>query len=347
LAVDVPSGLDATTGCVRGTVLPATRTVTFARRKCGHVLLPGRLHCRHVHVADIGISDAVIAASAIIARVNTPDSWPQALQAPSPSAHKYRRGHALVVSGPAHATGAARLAARGALRIGAGAVTMAADYAAAVALSAHLTAIMIAPYADAQEFSRVLRERRFESVLLGPALGVGADTRALVRAVLTSGQERPTVLDADALTSFEHHKEELWELTRSNGRVVMTPHEGEFVRLFGDLKGSKVDRAVRAAELACATVVLKGPDTVVAQCAGGATHVAINDNAPVWLATAGSGDVLAGFIAGLLAQGMPTFAAACPAVWLHGACANTFGPGLIAEDLPEALPAVLRALYEA
>jgi ADP-dependent NAD(P)H-hydrate dehydratase / NAD(P)H-hydrate epimerase len=336
LAVDVPSGLDGTTGQVQGTVMPATHTVTFVRRKVGHVLMPGRTLCGDVHVADIGIAANIVDQVGPTVRANTAPTLPPL----NPAVHKYQRGHVLVVSGPPLATGASRLAARGALRIGAGAVTLASTPEAALVNAAHLTSIMNASYTGVEAFASLL-QNKFHSVAVGPAMGVGERTRVLVRTILSSGNDRGIVLDADALTSFEQEREGLFQMTKRHGRVVMTPHEGEFKRLFGDLPGSKLDRARDAAKISRSVVVLKGADTVVADWDGTAV---INENAPPWLATAGSGDVLAGFIAGLLAQGVSAFSAACQGVWLHAECANVFGRGLVAEDLPEVLPTVLRTL---
>ena len=444
LAVDVPTGLDGSSGIPVGgasllDVIYAHRTITFFRKKPGHVLLPGRLFCRDTIVADIGIPDEVlwprefrslveaqrnpppprgeglgvgglsraesfgqddeVATPApqlqqsarvitppptppregegsrdgppgssklqIAVFENTPEFWLRYFPRPQLATHKYTRGHALVVSGPSHATGAARLAARGALRIGAGLVTVASSPAALLVNAAHLTAIILMSFGDARDLAEILEDKRKNAVLIGPGAGVDENTRDLTLAVLASGAA--VVLDADALTSFAPGGDEgpetinfgftssraksigtpaaLFEAIRAkpDRAVVMTPHEGEFKRLFPELAKlpSKLDRARAAAKLSGAIVVLKGPDTVIAQPDG---FAAINANAPPTLATAGSGDVLAGFITGLLAQGMPAFHAACASVWLHGECANVFGPGLIAEDLPEVLPKVLASL---
>jgi NAD(P)H-hydrate epimerase len=342
LAVDVPSGLDGTTGAAGGPVVHADRTVTFFRRKPGHVLLPGRSLCGSVSVADIGIPERVLAEIDPQTWANGPRLWLPAFPWPRREGHKYDRGHALVVSGPLSHTGAARLGARGALRVGAGLVTVASPPDALTVNAAHLTAIMLMAFDGADGLGRILADRRKNAVLLGPALGVGEPTRRLVEVVLASGAA--TVLDADAVTSFEGNAGALTSAIAATGHrpVVLTPHEGEFRRLFPDLmQGSKLDRTRAAAARSGAVVVLKGPDTVIAAPDGRAV---INENAPSWLATAGAGDVLGGFIAGLLAQGMPAFEAASAAVWLHGEVAGAFGPGLIAEDLPERLPEVLRRL---
>lgn len=336
LAVDVPSGIDGTSGAVVGEVaVHATSTVTFFRRKPGHLLMPGRLLCGHVTVADIGIPAAVIGEVAPRCAAIDEACVRGVVVGPAAQSHKYRRGHAIVVSGPAHATGAARLAARGALRIGAGLVTVASPDDAVAANAAHLTAVMLAPFDAPEGLIGVLADERRNAVLIGPGAGVTASTRRMVEIALAS--RAGVVLDADALTSFAGNVAGLARQIGQRRATVLTPHEGEFTRLFGAPPGSKLDRAREAARISGAIVVLKGPDTVIAAPDG---RAAINDNAPQWLATAGSGDVLAGFVTGLLAQGIPAFEAATAAVWLHGSCASRIGPGLVAEDLPDALPAV-------
>jgi ADP-dependent NAD(P)H-hydrate dehydratase / NAD(P)H-hydrate epimerase len=270
--------------------------------------------------------------------------WRDGFPEPGADAHKYERGHTLVVSGNATHTGAARLAAKGALRIGSGVVTLASPTDALAVNAAHLTAIMLRACDWPADLQGILADARFSAVVLGPALGVGAGTQELVRVAVRSG--RPAVLDADALTSFEGDAALLFEEIAGQDRpVVITPHEGEFGRLLGEeaapAGASKLDRARRAAAHSGAVVVLKGPDTVIAAPDG---RAAINENGTAYLATAGSGDVLSGIIAGLLAQGMRGFEAACAGVWLHSDAGSRFGPGLIAEDLPEVLPAVLREL---
>jgi len=356
LAVDVPSGLNGDTGasCIPARTGPgafvwATRTITFFRRKPGHVLLPGRELCGDVVVADIGIPADVLDEMKPNTSVNCPELWRLRWPLTRAESHKYTRGHAVVVSGPAHATGAARLAARGALRMGAGLVTVASPLDAVTANAAHLTAIMIAPFDGPRGLGEILSDQRRNAIVIGPAAGVSLATRLLVQVALEF--EAAVVLDADGLTSFtldqsddpEPVMNHLFALIKENPQrpVVLTPHEGEFKRLFPDLAVSKLERARAAAVRSGAVVVLKGADTVIASPDG---RAAINANAPPTLATAGSGDVLAGLIAGLLAQHMPAFEAACAAAWLHGECANAFGPGLIAEDLPEMLPKVLAGL---
>jgi len=330
VAVDVPSGIDGGSGDIRGFAPQAALTVTFCRRKPGHLLLPGRLLCGEVVVAPIGIPDDAVAAPTA---ANHPRWWRALLPRPAPGGHKYARGHVLIAGG-AVMTGAARLAARAAARIGAGLVTIAAPPAAfaVYAAGAPGTIVRAEPLVD------LLADRRRNAVLIGPGAGTGRDTRDHALAILAA--RRRTVIDADALTVFAPDPAALFGAITSD--CVLTPHEGEFARLF-DPSGSKLDRARRAARASGAVMLLKGADTVVAAPDG---RAAINDNAPPELATAGSGDVLAGLVVGLLAQGMPGFEAAAAAVWLHGAAARRFGPGLVAEDLCEALPAVLAPLLE-
>lgn len=344
LAVDLPSGVDGTTGAILGRAIMARETVTFFRRKPGHLLLPGRILAGIVTLADIGIDSDCLRAIRPRAFHNNPGLWLPALPVPRLDGHKYQRGHALVISGPLTGTGAARLAARAALRAGAGLVTIASPADAIVANAAQLTAIMLVRLYEAEGLTEILADPRKNVVVLGPALGVGAPTAALVSAALGSGAA--VVIDADGLTSYADGPDALFGACRSRrAPVVLTPHDGEFARLFPQLADmpSKLERARKAAALSGAIVVLKGPDTVVAAPDGLA---AIADNAPPYLATAGAGDVLAGIVGGLLAQEMPPFEAAIAAVWLHGAAATAFGPGLISEDLPDMLPKVLSPLLE-
>lgn len=349
LAVDLPSGINGTSAAVLGAAVNATETVTFFRKKPAHLLLPGRMHCGHVRVADIGIDAQVLDEIAPQTFENDPDFWGAAFPVPRIDGHKYARGHVLAVSGDAAATGAARLAARGALRAGAGLVTLATPRDALAINAAALTAVMVRPVDTAIEFGELLGDKRYVTCMIGPGAGIGDRTCDFVHTALTA--QRHVVLDADALTSFAANPERLFESIKSSqdSAVVLTPHEGEFPRLFSDLSNkypgrSKLERVRTAAERSGAVVLLKGPDTTIAAPDGRATIAA---NAPPWLATAGAGDVLSGIIAGLLAQGVPAFEAASIGVWMHGEAASEAGPGLIAEDLTETLPAVHRRIYSA
>ncbi|MGN6148467.1 MAG: NAD(P)H-hydrate dehydratase [Rhizomicrobium sp.] len=341
VAIDVPSGVAGDTGKpLDGKFIDADLTVTFFRKKPAHVLMPGRYHCGEIVVADIGIPSA--AASEAHTNLFENDPSQRKFPWPSPLDHKYARGHCVVVSGPSHATGAARLAARGALRVGAGLVSVASPQEAVAVNAAHLTAIMIKPFSGAGGLSDLLKDERLNSVVIGPGVGVGRQTQELVAAVLAT--KASVVLDADALTSFKDEPKNLFTQIRSN--CVLTPHDGEFERVFpGVLKqsGSRIEAARAAAAAAKCTVLLKGPDTVIAAPDGRAI---VNSHAPATLATAGSGDVLSGLIGGLMAQGVESFEAAAMAAWLHGEAAFQFGPGLIAEDLPESIPDALSALKD-
>ncbi|MEH2485804.1 NAD(P)H-hydrate dehydratase [Bradyrhizobium sp. AZCC 2230] len=349
LAVDLPSGINGTSAAVLGVAVNAIETVTFFRKKPAHLLLPGRMHCGNVRVADIGIDAQVLDEIAPQTFENDPDVWRAAFPVPRIDGHKYARGHVLAVSGDVAATGAARLAARGALRAGAGLVTLATPRDALAINASALTAVMVRAVDTVVEFAELLGDKRYNTCMIGPGAGVGERTCDMVHTAIST--QRHVVLDADALTSFAANPERLFESIKSSleAQVVLTPHEGEFPRLFSDLSNktpgrSKLERVRAAAERSGAVVLLKGPDTTIAAPDGRATIAA---NAPPWLATAGAGDVLAGIIAGLLAQGVPAFEAASIGVWMHGEAASEAGPGLIAEDLTETLPAVHRRIYSA
>lgn len=364
VSVDVPSGLNGSTGEAQGPVVEADETVTFFRLKPAHMLFPGRRLCGRIALAPISIPERVLAEIRPDTFANDPALWRRSFPGPDLEAHKYARGHTVVVSGGPESTGAARLGARAALRVGAGLVTLIGSAAATAINAVHSTAVMTRIASGADGIAEFLSDTRLNAVLIGPGAGADEATARNVLAVLAS--KAAVVLDADALTAFaESPSETVRRRSASMGfvphsasvretpaslfaaiaarakPVVLTPHEGEFRRLFGTQPADKLTRARAAARSSGAIVILKGPDTVIAAPDG---RAAINSNAPHWLATAGSGDVLAGFVAGLLAQHMPAFEAACAAVWLHGEAARHFGRGLIAEDLPEVLPKVLQAL---
>ena len=348
VSVDLPSGINGNTGAVMGAAVKANESVTFFRKKPGHLMLPGRLHCGSVSIVDIGIEAGVLETIRPLTFANVPGLWTRDFPFPAIDGHKYSRGHAVVVSGGVSFTGAARLAARGALRAGAGLVTIASPHDALAVHAASNTAVMVRAVDGAAELTEFLSDTRLNAIIIGPGCGVGPLTRELVLAALAG--ERAAVLDADALTSFAEDPATLFSaIKRRDGpATVLTPHAGEMARLFSHLEGKsqlsqKLEISRAAAGESGAIVLFKGADSVVA---GPENRAAINDNAPPWLATAGSGDVLAGMIGGLLAQGMPAFEAANAAVWMHGEAAQAFGPGLISEDIPEALPGVLRKLIE-
>lgn len=334
VAVDVPSGLSGDLATPLGAVsFRAGVTVTFHRRKLAHVLQPGRSICGEVVVKDIGLSSAPTDLFE-----NTPDLWLAGYPWPAVSVHKSTRGRLIVVSGEAWSTGAARLAARAALRVGGGLVTMLSPPEALMVNAAHLEAVMLRPFETELELEAAASA--VEAVIIGPAAGISEATLSNVLALARTGAA--LVVDADALSVFHDDPDELFSVLDRDD--VLTPHPGEFERIFpGVLKRSpeRVSAARAAATRAQAVVVLKGPDTVIAAPDG---RAAVNLNGTSWLATAGSGDVLAGLIGGLIAQGMDSFEAACAGVWIHAACAEEFGPGLISEDLPDLVPMVLKHL---
>ncbi|MDD2877925.1 MAG: NAD(P)H-hydrate dehydratase [Acidiphilium sp.] len=320
IAIDVPSGVDGATGVLRGPAATAVLTITFVARKPGHLLFPGRAHCGTTLCADIGMPRAAVARMTPMLWHNAPGLWH--LPDLDQTGHKYDRGHLTILAGAL--AGAALLAANAARRAGAGLVTIAAE----AEVSGASPGIMI----RRDPLEHLLDDARRHVWLCGPGLGIsraGAALEALIAA------KRGIVADADALTACAQVPDRL------RGVTVITPHEGEFARIFPDLAGDKLSRAREGAARIGAVVVLKGADTVIAAPDG---RAAINDNAPASLATAGSGDTLAGIIAGLLTQGMPGFEAACAAVWLHGAAAQHIGTDLIAEDLADALGTTMATL---
>ncbi len=334
-AVDVPSGLDGASGAVRGAAAPADLTVTFFRKKPGHLLYPGRGLCGELVVSDIGTPASALEAIAPNTWENGPGLWLDGYPWPEAESYKYTRGEVLILGGET-TTGASRMCALAASRAGAGMVTLAAPAAAWSLYAAALPGAIVRGFQGIAEWRDLLADVRRNAIAIGPGAGVCAATRHHVLCALAT--RRAIVLDADALTSFAEAPEELFGAIR--GPCVLTPHTGEFRRLFS-VMGDKLDRARAAARTCGAVVLLKGPDTVIAAPDGRAI---INSNAPPQLATGGAGDVLTGIIAALLAQGMAPFEAAAAGAWLHGAAAAKFGLGLVAADLPDALPGVIQLL---
>ena len=336
IAVDVPSGVDGDTGRIRGCAVTALATVTFCRRKPGHVLMPGRRFCGNVTVADIGVADSTVATLSPRVVGNTPALWLDRWPWPSPEAHKHGRGHLVVLGGSLESSGASRLAAIAGLRAGAGLVTCAMPRAALVAHAMHHTAVMNHAFAGTDEFAGLMAAENVHAGVLGPGVGTGMATRDAVLATLATG--KPLVLDADALTVFQGCRREFFD--RIHARCVLTPHAGEFRRLF-EWTGDRLRDVARAAAEAGCVVLLKGPDTTIADQHG---RLTINTNGSPFLATAGSGDVLAGIIGGLLAQGAAPLDAAMMGCWLHAEAGGSCAPGLIAEDLADRLGPVLATL---
>lgn len=338
LAVDLPSGIDGRTGQVRGAAFEAAATVTFMCRKPGHLLLPGRAMAGEVEIFDIGIPARVLARHAGHMRVNTPAVWRLALPAQAGATHKYVRGHLAVLSGPATATGAARLSAMAGLRAGAGLVTLLSPVDALSVNANHLTGIMLKALDSEDDLAVLLEDERLKTFVLGPGFGDMGKARRYVSLLASNG--RRLVLDADGISAFRDDRQTLFaHFSGGDPRLVLTPHDGEFARLFPDLADdkalSKIERTQKAAARCNGIVILKGADTVIAAPDG---RVLVNENAPPSLATAGSGDVLAGIVGAHLTQGLPAFEAAASAVWRHGEAGRIAGEGLTAEDLPGAIP---------
>ncbi|MDF1721684.1 MAG: NAD(P)H-hydrate dehydratase [Minwuia sp.] len=342
VAVDVPSGVSGDSGRIEGetgaVAFRADLTLTFHLRKPGHLLMPGRRLSGEVRVIDIGIPDTAVETIGPRTWVNGPALWRPLLPVPDVEGHKFGRGHALVVGGGISSSGAARLSAISALRAGAGLVSAVPPRSATLVYASHLTAVMLKPADTPQDWTALLEDPRHNAVLIGPGNGINQRTRDF--AIATLDADRAAVLDADAITVFADEPKALFK--RITAPCIMTPHAGEFARLF-NVTGNKLHDTREAARRSGAVIISKGPDTVIAAPDG---RAAINCNAPPDLATAGSGDVLAGMAVGLLAQQVPAFEAACMAVWLHGAAAGVAGPGMIAEDLAPSLPAVWKNLRQ-
>ena len=340
VAVDLPSGVSGASGQVLGTAVGAEETVTFFARKPGHLLMPGRTLCGALTVADIGIPRRFLSIASGSLRENGPAVWRAVVPETDGAVHKYKRGHLGVFSGPMSGTGAARLAAAAGAASGAGLVTVGAPGSALSVNAAHLTAVMLRRVDEEDAAAEWAADGRMTGFVLGPGFGTGEKARRVALA-LALAQSR-LVLDADGISSFADCGDRLFAAFAGAAvRLVLTPHAGEFKRLFPDLADdgglSKIEQTQAAAAMANAVVVFKGADTVVAAPDGRAV---INANAPSWLATAGSGDVLSGMIGGLLAQGMPAFEAAAAAVWMHGEAGRIAGEGLTADDLPAAVSRV-------
>ncbi len=339
VVIDVPSGVNGDRGAIDGVAVRADVTVTFGAKKPAHVLQPAASLCGEVVVAEIGFGAFVEDVGGGRLMENGPALWAGALKWPEANAHKHARGRLVVVSGGMASTGAARLAAQAGLRSGAGVVTLACPPSALMVAASSVTAVMTASFADAEAMAALCAQA--DAVVIGPAAGVTPATRANVEALAQA--RRRLVLDADALSVFAGEAHVLRGLLGAG--AVLTPHAGEFARLFPgvlEAAGSRVEAARAAAEQAGAVVALKGPDTVIAAPDG---RAAVNTRSTSFLATAGSGDVLAGIIGGLVAQGLSPFDAACAGAWMHGDAGLRAGPGMTAEDLDASLRETIRALY--
>jgi len=340
ISIDIPSGIDADSGKMLGTAIRADATVSFFRPKLGHFLFPGREYTGNLTIADIGIPDSAIQKIKPTIFLNGPELWGKKFPWPSYRDHKYSRGHALIVGGE-EMTGAARLAARACLRTGSGLVTIVANRSSSRIYKMEMPEILSVVADHVNDLKKVISDRRKNVFLIGPGIGVSGST--LKKVLLLLSKKRPCILDADAISAFSRSPTKLFKSVFP--RCVLTPHEGEFARLFPKIAKrkniNKVTKCILASSDANGIVLLKGPDTVISRPDGLSV---VNCNAPPTLATAGSGDVLAGIITGLIAQGMDSFNASVAGAWIHGEAANLFGPGLVADDLPNLIPQVLRGI---
>lgn len=338
IAVDIPSGVNGNDGSADPHSLKAAHTLTFFRKKLGHVLMPGMGHCGNIHVLDIGIEDSITEKTGFVCYENDPALWQDKVPKPDQKGHKYSRGHVVMLGG-ARMTGAIRMASMAAMRSGAGLCTVVADESAGDVYRKDAPHIMFEPLQSLPEFFEHCRDERRNAALIGPGAGLD-DPESLKDAVLKLLQSgKKLVLDADALSVFEDGPDRLLKALHED--CVLTPHEGEFKRLFPGVTGNKLEKTQHAAALCEAVILFKGPDTVIAQ--QGKTPI-INTHATPWLATAGAGDVLAGMIGGFMGQGADVFDAACMASWIHGEAALEFGPGLTAPDIIDGIPAILKKL---
>ena len=329
VSLDIPSGVDTDTGLLMPEAIKADHTIAFVYPKLCHYLLPAKKYVGNVHVVDVGIPISVTSKieKGYKLHLNSPDYWISDFRWPTEDDHKYKRGHVLVQSGPESSTGAARLAAISALRIGAGAVTLSSSREALNVNATHLTSVMIKEINNSKEFFNFIDQKKINSLIIGPGCGVNKFTKELTLNALN--YKISLILDADAISSFGEESD-----------------EGEFNKIFGNLKGSKVERTKSAAIKSKSTVILKGNDTVIASPDG---EVIISDKTSPFLATAGSGDVLSGICGGLTAQGIKSFKAACAAQWIHSSIGLIAGPGLIAEDMisiiKDDIPDILMRIY--
>ncbi len=350
ISIDIASGINSDSGDLMPISIKANHTITFVAPKVGHYLLPGKINSGNIHVVSIGEKKSEISRATRLSKVklNIPESWIKKFKWPTMFDHKYKRGHILVKSGPLTSTGASRLAAVSALRSGAGVVTLASETNALIVNASHLTSVMLKEINGIDEFFNFVKEKKIKTLIIGPGIGVNQMIKELV--VRAIKEEIEFVLDADGLTSFEKNPNELFDLLRKRRKrnnIILTPHEGEFNRLFEFGNMNKIDKANKAADITNSTILFKGNDTIISS--PKKITLLAKESSP-FLSTAGSGDVLAGICGSFLAQGMKSHFAAGAASWLHNEVGIEAGPGLIAEDmnkfLSKAIPKQLKRLYQ-
>ena len=335
IAIDIPSGIDGDSGKILGDAPKCKLTITFFCAKPGHFLMPSKSKVGEVIIEDIGISNSFLKQINVKTFLNTPELWKKKFPIPTYDTHKYKRGH-LLIAGAANMTGATHLASSSARRIGAGVVTIGAPSSSCDIYKLGAFGHIVLPINNPGDWNNLLKNYKNTATLIGPGLGKIAFLKDVVIAALNS--KKPVILDADGLNIFKNNPLQLFHST--NRKHILTPHEGEFKKLF-NFKGNPISRVSRAAKKSGAIVLLKGSSTIIAHPNG---KIIINDTGKPYLATAGSGDVLAGIIAGLITQGMNVFEAGCGGTWIHGRAAELFGPGLIAEDIPKLIPTILNEI---
>ena len=348
VSIDIASGLDSDTGEERPISINADHTISFQTPKPCHYLLPGKIKTGKLSIVQIGIPKKVFNNIKNLSKIylNTMDLWKSHFPRPNEYDHKYSRGHLLVQSGDKFSTGASRLASLSALRVGAGIVTLASTDESAMINAAHLTSVMVKNINTKKDFIDFYNKRKVNAFLIGPGCGLTKYTKELSLVAIKTGL--PVVLDADSISVFEDEPNELFSaIKKYNKNVILTPHEGEFKRIFKNSIGSKISKASKASRESSAIIIYKGNDTIISS---PNSHLAISDKTSPFLATAGSGDILAGICAGLLSQGMDAFMAACAGQWFHKKIGEISGPGMIADDMPgfieTFLPNILGEIYE-
>jgi hydroxyethylthiazole kinase-like uncharacterized protein yjeF len=336
IAIDIPSGIDCNNGKILGFAAYCDLTITFSTLKTGHILLPGSEKINKIKILDIGISKNIINKIEPNVKINNKNEWVKEIVWPKIDDHKYSRGYSLIIGGPKNMTGASRLAAMSAQRAGSGIVALATEKEAAEIYFISLTSQLVKTYKNLKEFNAIINESRIDSIVIGPGLDVSSKSILKIKSALKTNKR--IVLDAGAISCFKNKLEMLIKIL-SGKEVILTPHEGELKSILPDLSGSLISKALKAAKILNTIVVLKGATTVIASPNNKAF---VNTAGAKWLATAGSGDVLAGIIGGLLSNKMKTFYAAAYGVWLHSEAGKYLGPGLIAEDIPKILPKILK-----
>ncbi|MDX1950377.1 MAG: NAD(P)H-hydrate dehydratase [Rickettsiales bacterium] len=339
-SLDVPSGVCSNTGEVRNIAIQADYTISYQTPKIGCYLLPAKNYVGKIEVADIGIPDEAFSEIYNPYFINSTDLWLDKFPFPKLESHKYHKGHIVIDGGEEDFTGASRMASIASMRVGAGLATICADEKSLPIYATSMLSVMVKRLKEIEDLEKYIKLKKVNSAVLG--CGSGFDILAPLRVYHCLEEKLACVIDADVFSIFQEKPKEFIKALKKNKKSVLTPHEGEFKRVF-NVDGSKIERASKAAKLCDNVIVLKGNDTIIASPDG---RIAVNNNAPTWLATAGSGDVLAGIIGGLLAQNMPSFEAACAGVWIHSECANILGQGLISEDLIDAIPLVLQSLSQ-